>query len=523
MKKLGLEHHGTSTYLVYELGPEDTVDTMGLGMLVNNRIPGFVQTIFTQTDNIKQIKCDVTGLVPADQYLLGAVNKKRLLGVFQGIVRAFSSAEDYMIDAKTIQLELSSIFANVVTGETFLISIPVSRGEEDQEPDIRAFLKSILFSAQYDARENQDYVARIMSYLNGMPIFSLREFKNLLDYLAMEPVAQQEQPTVQPAVTPATEVPDQNMRAGQTPIHVAGTAENVPGGTSEIPAGDKSKTADQISLFYLLQHYNKENAATYKAQKEEKKAVKKEGKQEKNKKKAKKNSPPQNFAVPGQPEEAGRQEPPVSGSVPPAQPEHQAQPMPPRSAQIAQLVQPMQPAQPIRSTQVARPVPPVQPAQPVQPIQSIQPMQTTATIQPPQSGQPFSVQVATEGSDSKDTVFYSENVGDETVLLGQDMPAQRLIPFLLRKRNGEKIPINKTVFRIGRDPEYNDYTIIENRYIGHSHCHILVRDGEYFLVDDNSKNRTKLNGEVLVAGMEMKLAHGYVIRLADEDFEFNVY
>ena len=39
MKKLGIERHGTSTYLVYELGPEDTVDNMSLGMLVNNRIP----------------------------------------------------------------------------------------------------------------------------------------------------------------------------------------------------------------------------------------------------------------------------------------------------------------------------------------------------------------------------------------------------------------------------------------------------------------------------------------------------
>ena len=61
MKKLGLEHHGASTYLVYELGPEDSVDSMSLGMLVNNRIPGFAPTIFTQTDNIKQIKCDGSG------------------------------------------------------------------------------------------------------------------------------------------------------------------------------------------------------------------------------------------------------------------------------------------------------------------------------------------------------------------------------------------------------------------------------------------------------------------------------
>lgn len=506
MKKLGLERHGTSTFLVYELGPEDTVDNMSLGMLVNNRIPGFAPTIFTQTDNIKQIKCDVTGLVSAEQYLLGAVNKKRLLGVFQGIVRAFSSAEDYMIDTKTIQLELSSIFAHVVTGEAFLICVPVVH-EEEQEPDVRAFLKSILFSAQYDAQENQDYVAKIMSYLNGMPIFSLREFRNLLDYLSMEPGRQMEQPPIQSSAM-AVDLPAPAEVVKQAPPHVAMTMEGASGDIPVVPAGNKGQAANQISLFYLLQHYNKENAAVYKAQKEEKKIAKKEKKgKKKDGKKTESNPVGQSFAVPGQPEVPKGPEAAATSSVAPVQP--------------AQLIQPTKPP-----VQPAQPIQPVQPVQPMTPVQLIQPMQPVQPIQPIQAVQaapPFPVLTAGMGADSKDTVYFSEPGGDETVLMGQDMSAPRLIPYLLRKRNGEKISINKPVFRIGRDSEYNDYAIIENRYIGHSHCHILVRNGEYFLVDDNSKNRTKLNGEVLVAGAEMKLAHGYVIRMADEDFEFHIY
>ena len=215
----------------------------------------------------------------------------------------------------------------------------------------------------------------------------------------------------------------------------------------------------------------------------------------------------QSFAVPGQPEVPKGPEAAATSSVAPVQP--------------AQLIQPTKPP-----VQPAQPIQPVQPVQPMTPVQLIQPMQPVQPIQPIQAVQaapPFPVLTAGMGADSKDTVYFSEPGGDETVLMGQDMSAPRLIPYLLRKRNGEKISINKPVFRIGRDSEYNDYAIIENRYIGHSHCHILVRNGEYFLVDDNSKNRTKLNGEVLVAGAEMKLAHGYVIRMADEDFEFHIY
>lgn len=527
MKKLGLEHHETSTYLVYKLGPEDTVDSVSMGMLVNNRIPGYVPTIFTQTDNIKQIKFDVTGLVTADQYLMGAVNKKRLLGVFRGIVQAFSSAEDYMIDARTIQLDLNSIFVHVVTGEAFLLCAPVVLGEEQQKPDIRAFLKSILFSAQYDVRENQDYVAKIMSYLNGMPIFSLREFKNLLDYLAMESVLQPEQPAAQLAA------PVESYSGAETGERPSAYLQQKVEDAPEIPvvpedSGDES----EISLFYLLQHYNKENAAVYKAQKEARKAKKKSSK------KSEKGGPedvhaPQGFAVPGQPESPGDVEAsPVSAGAK-ARPAVQAQPAPhPRPVQPVQPIQPqpIQPVQPICPAQPIQPVQPIQPIQPVQPVQTVRPFPVQGApiqpVQPAQTVRPSPVaDTCAEPKDKVDfsTVYFSENNGDETVMMGQGILSQRPVPYLLRKRNGEKIPINKPIFRIGRDATYNDYAIIENLYIGHNHCHILTRNGEYFLVDDNSKNQTKVNGEALVTGVEMKLAHGYMIRMADEDFEFHIY
>lgn len=466
MKKLGFEHQGASTYLAYELGAEDNIDSMSLGMLMNNRIPGFAPTVFTQMDNTKQVKCDVTARVPADQYLLGTVNKKRLLGAFRGIVQAFISAEDYMIDTRTIQLELSSIFVDVATGETVLICIPMIR-EEAEVPDLRSFFKDILFSAQYDERENRDYVAKIMSYLNGTPVFSVREFKALLDYIDIAPAVQQAAP-LQHA---------QNLPEGpQIPSGGPASAPEPEDGKWKAPLADplpekekaeKKEQADPISLFYLLQHYNKENAALYKAQKETKKAEKKDEAEKKKAEKQKKS--PQNFAVPGQPE--------LSRSSKPKAEEEQ---------------------------------PVVQ-----------QPVYQPPVVQPPVSQSSPQITPVTGGLE--DTVYYGGYDGDATVLMGQEPQMQRLIPYLLRKRNQEKIPINKTVFRLGRDRDYNEYPIIDNRYIGHSHCHILCRDGEYFLVDDNSKNGTKLNGIPIQPGTENKMRHGMIICIADEEFEFKLY
>lgn len=515
MKKLGFEQQGNSIYLVYELVPEDNVDSMSLGMLMNNRIPGFAPVTLTQIDDKKRIRYDVTARVPASQYLLGTVNKKRILGVFGGIVRAILSAEDYMIDDKTIQLDLGSIFSDVATGDTVLLCLPVVVSEVESTPDLRAFFKNILFNAQYDELENRDYVAKLMNYLNGTPTFSLPEFKRILDYLMVESVPKESQTHSVSAAVGATDWPAAvqivspavPMNAGQpqqAPVQQRLTQMQSGPALAEEPQG---KSADQISLFYLLQHYNKDNAAAYKAQKEAKKAEKK------SKKKAKSTPPKQQgtagFSIPGQEEIPSV---PVDGQCVAQGDQH---PVPQQVQRLAQ-VQPYRSAPQVNSVSEAQPQLPV--AQTASICSAPPAVQSLGQFhsQQPSLSQPVSAVI-------EETLFFSEKDGDETVLLGCETLAQKLIPHLVRKRNNERIPVNKEVFRLGRDVEYNDYAVTDNRYIGHGHCHIVIRGGEYFVVDDNSKNQTKVNGEVITPGVEVKIAHGYTICLADEDFEFRLY
>ncbi len=62
------ENNGIKTYLVYEIGEGDNVDSMGLGMITNNKIPGLAQTIFTQKDNSKYIKYNVSSKVALQSF-----------------------------------------------------------------------------------------------------------------------------------------------------------------------------------------------------------------------------------------------------------------------------------------------------------------------------------------------------------------------------------------------------------------------------------------------------------------------
>jgi hypothetical protein len=246
----------------------------------------------------------------------------------------------------------------------------------------------------------------------------------------------------------------------------------------------QAKTGEKsISLFYLLQHYNKENAAVYKAQKEAKAGNQKGAAKSASgaaPKKAKKKSKPQKdpapgFAVPGQSVPAGASPVPSQGT------DDTPVPYVPRQAVIP-------------------------PQAPVSPLPQIAP-------EPPKS------------ADFGDTNYLFETPAEdcETVIMGQEVQSQKLLPHLIRKRNGERISVDKAVFYLGRDAEFNDYAIVDNKYVGHSHCHIVTKDGEYFIVDDNSKNHTLVNGEVISSGVEVKLAHDYSIKLADEEFEFKLY
>ena len=50
------ENQGVNTYLVYKIKEGDSIDTLSLGMITNNNIPGLIKTIFTQMDEVRFIK-----------------------------------------------------------------------------------------------------------------------------------------------------------------------------------------------------------------------------------------------------------------------------------------------------------------------------------------------------------------------------------------------------------------------------------------------------------------------------------
>ena len=552
MKDLYYENQGTTTYLVYKIKENDQIDTMTLGMLTNNKIPGLVPTTFTQMDKDKYIKFNVSAKVSASQFLSGTVKRKQLLGMFRGITEAMVAAEDYMLDKNDICLNADYIFADVSTCDSLLICLPVKASDggsplaetaEKNEGPVE-FFRNIMFTTRFDQTEDCGYVAGIMNYLNTTSVPDMRDMKQMLDGLdrqttetPLTPVQGQmmaqpsgqsysqsmQQPAGQPfdPAQPFEQVPSfgqaqlfeqsrsdaQDMVAvgNVVPMPAGKPVQNPSGTVSPKKAKSTAKKAEksnqekqpenpadntpEMTFMYLMQHYSKENKAIYDAQKEAKKQ-KNDKKSTKTKEKPASKSDKKSQANAN----VGFVVPGMDGTaVPPVQP------VAPQPKVRAASVQSSQPQPTVTQ------VPPMQ-AQPQPTIMQTPPMQPQMPVM------------------SETTVLVSPMIGETTVLVNGQLPGQnQMIPFLIRRKGNEKISLNKPVFRIGKERSYADYFIGDNTAISRSHANIVSRDGEYYLIDTNSTNHTFLNGQMIQSNVETKLAHGDTIRLANEDFEFKLY
>lgn len=557
------ENQGNNTYLVYKIGASDNVDTMSLGMITNNKIDGIVPTLFTQSDTDRFIKYNISAKVSAKEFLSGVVNKKRLLGVFISVLKAIKSTEEYMIDARSLLIDLEHIYVDVSKCDAMLVCLPLVR--QNESVNIPMFFKQIMFSTQFDQNENCDYVAQIINYLNSTPVFSVDAFEKLLmdidadnlNIAASKAVVGQQKPVqpqsqsqsqqpkpMQPAMNQLknaqvqTNMPSQGKMQSQRETQSANNVvqpnqvnfavpnmnpqnqnrinNNVQMGTNISGTYVETTSEKQMSMFGLLTHYSKENKQIYERQKAQRKAQKE----------AEKNG----AAMPGQNVKASNASFAIPGQPPQQRPQPaQAQPqnvMPQQPQQ--QFVQPQrqftQSNQPQHQFAQPQPMPQAQqkPAQQVQP-QPVQNQNTNTGMTGNPSVPPQILENMTKaGNFGETTVLGVGSEAGETTVLGASQ-AQIIKPYLLRIKNNERIELNKPVFRIGKERSYVDYFVSDNTAVSRSHANIINKDNEFYIVDTNSTNHTYVNGSMIQSNVETKIEHGTKIRLANEDFEFFMY
>lgn len=285
-----------------------------------------------------------------------------------------------------------------------------------------------------------------------------------------------------------------------------------------------------MSLLYLMQHYNKQNAAEYKAgksaqkqaqkdEKERKKQEKKQRKQEKTEKKKKPKtsrqeaSPAAGMAIPSDAGQNGsaaalpgmmQKE---SAAAVSGMPQQGMMEIPSgASAHAAAGATGARPAgkMPISAEFLANDLPRIP--------KSRQAATPSGRIPQTESG----------AKNFGETTVLTAKAGETTVLAESRAQGGALRPYLLRQNTGEKIAVSKSVFRIGKEPEFADYLIADNPAVSRSHANFLVKNGCCYVTDTNSTNHTYVNGAMIQSNLETNLGDGDLVRLANEEFQFRM-
>ena len=550
--KFNYETQGAITYFVCELEGTEQIDSLTLGMLTNNHIVGLAPVLYTEMNNQRFLKYNISAKISVEQIFGGNMNKERAMLAFHNILSAVCSAEDYMIDPNCFLMQAEYMFMNVSSCETALICIPVVSDKDVNMEAINMF-KKLLVSAQFAPNEDAGYIAQLIAYLNDVASFNIYRFKDLVEQVKQQPSMPAVPKVEAVAVTPSVQL------VAQQPVQ-------------QIPSLDAT-----ISIDDMPDLLNKSGALP-----PVQPVV----------------PPVQPVVPPVQPVVPSVQPvvPPVQPVVPPVQPV--VPPVQPVVPPVQPVVPPIQPVVP-----PIRPVtPPVQPKPPVdipkkQPVQNpgfaipgqpngaeskktespkgkkqkveakeedkqmsifgllahynkenaalykaqkaakkskgtpVQPPtnqklpqappEVAPTFTPPvyTPPQPVIQPVPVQNSFNETTVL-SAFPGGETTVLGA-MPGV-VEPVLTRVKTGERIVINKPVFRIGKERSYVDYFIGDNTAISRSHANVHTDNGEYFIEDTNSTNHTYVNGKIISSNVKVKMVSGDKIRLANEDFIFTL-
>lgn len=97
-----------------------------------------------------------------------------------------------------------------------------------------------------------------------------------------------------------------------------------------------------------------------------------------------------------------------------------------------------------------------------------------------------------------------------------------IYPYLIREKNKQIVFVNKSCFRIGKEKREVDFHISDNSAISRKHADIVTRDGQYFIIDHDSTNKTRVQDYLIPPEQEFEIFPNNKLCLANEEFTFYI-
>ena len=552
---------GSEKYLSYVLDDDCDFDEELLDYLEDNKIGELIDIIYEEDDENDYFTYNITDRVTVDTLFKDKVNAEKLLGVIRGIATSIVNLRDLGIPISYIILHRGFTYVNPVTYDVKLICLPVESGAS-MNAEFRHFAKNLIVNAQYDTTEDCNYIAKVLNLLN-VEKFTIRAFAGELtelmesagmdveeafvdldggievsqsanavvdegngidDLPEFEDVAfdeedddgldmYEEEPTEANTIFKDLDLDAEEPYDGETETLTSGEPVTAGVGSVNMDAFDDS-ALEELKIDDTLEEYPDDEVAS-----EEEAAAEPELDLE--------DIIPEIKPVKIQlkVEEIAHTAEGVTEVAPVAETEDK--PVLIDTTEIDALIDhpPVMKSIKInRAKIIQRAVNELEDDKIENPTENIIASGLDADAEPETNMDPATIPEAGNDDETGSTVELTAgmNVVPDTEEDNKASNAPKAMPYIVRVNTGERVMINKAVFKIGKANRGVDFTISGNGAVSRVHAIIYQREDGCYLKDNKTTNSTYVNGQKLAENQEVLLKNDSEIVLGDEDFIFKL-
>ena len=556
--------------LKYNLDVEDAVDTRVYDMSTTGKLPHMFPCHMEEDGGARIFTYKIGDKMPVQEFLKKEVNKPQMLTLLYNLLAGLEDFGLNMVSLSYVAKDVQYIYVTPENQEVSFVVVPVNKETTDLN-EVRQLVKDIIAGARYFEMDRDNYVAKLISFLNRPGTFSLGDMKKYVEQMLLEigidiaAINKNKQEQIKaaekanadagkvsrlgvmmnnarmnenvqapmPQGRPAPMPQNQNRSAnfGQP----APMPQGQPGfGQAPMPGfGQFSQPAPMPQNQNRPAQNGQANFGQPAPMPQGQPAPMPQGQPGFGQ------APMPGFGQFGQapmpdfshfgqpapgfnnfgqaPEEPSMPEAPKAPEMPPIPEAPKAPDVPPMQNNGFPPFGGFMQGNNGFASGVASNMPPVSEA-PVPPMPSMPAApQTPAMPEPPQvTEMPQEPQMPHAEGLPKRPQMNEEEISVSDI---PSMP-ERPVPYLVRKKTGEKIYIDKDEFVIGKSANHADYTIRDNTAVSRAHCIISRRNGVCYIRDNNSTNGTFINDQELDRGGERFLTNNVTVKLGDEEFVF---
>ncbi len=172
------ENQGEQSWLVCKLNENEQLDKFDMGMMTNNEIKGLIHPIYSQIEENRMIKYNITEYIPLTDICANAITKEELSHILCNIVDTIDNLSSYMMTSKNILFDTRYVYKEKENDTWNLICIPIQN--QQNSTDLIRFFKLLLMDIRFEKKEESGIIGILLNYLNCVQSVKSEELKTVI-------------------------------------------------------------------------------------------------------------------------------------------------------------------------------------------------------------------------------------------------------------------------------------------------------------------------------------------------------